>query len=384
MTSAPHTGEHRPLVFDLRYSADTIRDISDRYLDALPAERFRRETVILKREPSGAAAPPIPADAVHWLDLDRAALQGNRRGAIERFVALCQERRPDLVIAHRFKAVAVMARARPQCEFCGFGVIHGTHQFDRLSRRLFARRHLQDPLHLIGVSEAVTADLRRVCGHRKRNLHILSNCIDDERVRRELIERPAARELLGLPLDAPVVGSVARLVPVKDQHTLLDAFARLAEAVPKTHLCLIGDGPARPELERHAQRLGLGDRICFAGWRENAYRLLGAFDLFALTSVREGFGLALAEAMAAGVPVVATDTGGVREVTGDLAPLARPGDAPAIARALTALLVLSEGERDRLSRQLRQRVAERFSPRVFAERLNRLLIESGAGHRTGD
>lgn len=367
----------RRLVFDLRYSADTVRDISNRYLEALDPHRYRCETVILKGERDTALEAAIPAQAFHWMNLNRAALSGNRRTAVKRFTALCHQQQPDLVIAHRFKAVAIMAQARTDCRFLGYGVIHGIHQMDRIGRRLFAHRHLRDPVHLIGVSEAVTRDLRRVCGPHKRNLHTLLNCIDDAAIRAHLLDRSRARELLGLPDAAPVIGSIARLVPTKDLYTLIDAFARLSVRVPACHLCLIGDGPSRGDLERQARDLGLADRVHFAGWRNDACHLLAALDVFALTSVAEGFGLSLAEAMAAGVPVVATSAGGMGEVTGDLAPLAPPGDAAAVALSLERLLSLNAIDRAQLSERLRHRIASRFSPAVFHEQLNALLERTG-------
>ncbi len=363
----------RRLVFDLRYSADTVRDICNRYLEALDPSRFRRETVILKGPRQHDAEQAIPADACHWLELDRTSLRGDRRAAAAAFARLCARKAPDIVIAHRFKAISIMARAMHHSDFQGFGVMHGIHQMDRLGRRLFARTHLRDPVHLIGISEAVTADLRRVCGGNKRNLQTLPNCVDDAQIRHSLLDRKSAREALKLPEDTPVVGSIARLVATKDQATLINAFARLSETIPDAHLCIIGDGPLRQNLQQQVTQLGLQERVHFPGWIDEAHRLLAALDLFALTSVAEGFGLALAEAMAAGVPVVTTDAGGMSEILDGIQPPCPVGDASAIARAMAQLLSMNRTRRDALGLRLRTRVTEQYSVGVFRQRLNSLL-----------
>jgi glycosyltransferase involved in cell wall biosynthesis len=154
---------------------------------------------------------------------------------------------------------------------------------------------------------------------------------------------PDARERflneLGVPGDALVVGCVARLDPVKDHETLMRAFAGLVAQVPHAVLVLVGDGPRRAALEAFAAEIGIAHAVRFAGHRDNGTNLHQAFDISTLASVSEGFPNAVLEALAAGVPVVATDVGAVRDViesgvTGYVVP-AR--DVGAFAAALIAL-----------------------------------------------
>ena len=147
------------------------------------------------------------------------------------------------------------------------------------------------------------------------------------------------RAELAIPRDAFVVGCIARLAPVKDHATLLRAVHLLAAKWPRLHLMLVGDGESRPALESLASQLGIGDRVHFAGFRENEPNLHHVFDVSALTSLSEGFPNSLVEAMAAGRPVIATAVGGnvdaVREETGFLVPVGAPAD---VAAALERLM----------------------------------------------
>jgi glycosyltransferase involved in cell wall biosynthesis len=181
---------------------------------------------------------------------------------------------------------------------------------------------------------------------------------------------PAARAAfaaeLALPADAIVVGCVARLVPVKDHPTLLRAFADVARAEPRAVLVLVGDGPSRAALEALAGELGVAHAVRFAGQRENAVNLHQSFDVSTLSSVSEGFPNTVIEALAAAVPVVATDVGAVRDavVDGRTGLVVPAGDSAAFGRALLALVrdparraaLGAEGRRLALARYRREAV----------------------------
>jgi glycosyltransferase involved in cell wall biosynthesis len=154
------------------------------------------------------------------------------------------------------------------------------------------------------------------------------------------VDRAAGRRTLGLDREAAVVGTVARLEPVKDQATLLQAFARVAGALPHARLMVVGDGSLRPALEDQARQLAVADRVLFLGRRADVVDLLPLMDLFVLSSVSEGLPLTILEAMAAGLPCVATAVGAVPEailegLTGRLVP---PGDPTRLAAAISELL----------------------------------------------
>ena len=148
------------------------------------------------------------------------------------------------------------------------------------------------------------------------------------------------REMLDLTDGGPIVGTIASLLPIKDQATLVRAVAQLTRAWPTIRLVVVGDGPLRDELRALAEALGIASHVRFAGHQPNVPSLHFLFDIAALTSVSEGFPNSLVEAMAAGRPIVATNVGGVSDAVrhdenGLLVP---PGDPAAVAAALQSLL----------------------------------------------
>ncbi len=146
----------------------------------------------------------------------------------------------------------------------------------------------------------------------------------------------AVRRGLSLPDDALVVGTVGRLSAQKGHRFLLDAAAALLPRRPQARLLIAGDGDLLEDLRGQAARLGISDRVVFAGHRTDVADVLGAIDVFCISSLYEGTPLALFEAMAAGRPVVSTSVDGCREVLEDGVSglLVPPGDAAALAAAL--------------------------------------------------
>ncbi len=158
---------------------------------------------------------------------------------------------------------------------------------------------------------------------------------------------------------------MARLDKQKDHASLLEA----ARLVPDAVFVLVGDGPLREELEDRATRLGVEERVLFLGWREDIPEVLACADLFVLPSLYEGLPLALLEAMAAGLPIVATAIGGTSEavvdgVTGLLVP---PGEPRSLAAAIRRALD-DEGLARRLGAASRERVRREFSAAAMARR----------------
>lgn len=167
----------------------------------------------------------------------------------------------------------------------------------------------------------------------------------------------------------PVVLSVARQYRRKDTRTLLDAFARLQASHPEARLRIVGGGPELPRLRARARELGLGDRVTFLGEVPDdgaVRREYLAADLFCLPSLQEGFGIAYLEAMAAGLPVVATRAAAVPEVVpdGEVGLLVPPRDPEALAAALARLLDDTDLRR-RLGQAGRRRV-ERYDWKTVA------------------
>ncbi len=166
------------------------------------------------------------------------------------------------------------------------------------------------------------------------------NGIPVERFTASIARRTAARDALGLPHEVPVIGSVGRFVGLKNHALLISVVPALLSQAPQLRLVLIGDGELDGPLREQVRSLGLSDQVLFAGKRTDVADLLPAFDIFAMPSLTEGLSIALLEACASGMAVVATAVGGNPEIihhgqTGLLVPAA---DGPALADALGALL----------------------------------------------
>lgn len=157
--------------------------------------------------------------------------------------------------------------------------------------------------HLVALSEGVAQDARRFCPQVGGKLSVIHNACVDARVRVAQQEptrpaRPPGRRLLL---------ACGRLTPQKGFDTLLEAMPRIVAQCPEALLWILGEGPLEAELKAQASRLRLDDHVAFLGFQENPFAYMRAADLFVLSSVFEGLGMVLVEAMACGTPVLSTD-----------------------------------------------------------------------------
>ncbi|AKJ29890.1 glycosyl transferase [Caldimonas brevitalea] len=166
------------------------------------------------------------------------------------------------------------------------------------------------------------------------------NGIPVERFRWSPERRAEARRTLGIGPDELVVGAVGRLVALKNHRLLIAQLPALLQAHPQLRLVLIGSGPLEEELREEARKLGVTHKVLFAGQRSDVAQLTPAFDVFAMPSLTEGVSIALLEACATRLPIVATRVGGNPEIIsdGETGLLVPPADGPALQQALSRLL----------------------------------------------
>ena len=171
-----------------------------------------------------------------------------------------------------------------------------------------------------------------------------------------------ARAAVGLPAAGPLIGTVANFYPTKGLRYFIEACALVRERRPDAHFVLIGDGEEAPTLRDLTDRRGLGSAVAFLGRRADAARLMGLFDIFVMSSIKEGLPFALLEAMRLGRPIVATRVGGIPETLGAGADrsLVPPGDPVALAGAILTLLEDPATARA-VGAAARQRVEAEFS-----------------------
>lgn len=239
-----------------------------------------------------------------------------------------------------------------------------TRRVDFPLRGLLSRHKYAACDRVIAVSRAIARVLQG-CGLPDARLDVVYEGVPDRPA------EPGGREALralGVPEAAPVVGNVAALTDHKDHATLLEAAALVAKELSKARFVVVGEGELRPRLEAQARRLGLLERVSFAGFRRDLDRLLPAFDVFCLSSHQEGLGTSLLDAMCFGRAIVATAAGGIPEavedgVSGRVVPVRDP---PALARALLAVLA-DRGLREAMGRAGRARFVAHFTAERMVE-----------------
>ena len=227
-------------------------------------------------------------------------------------------------------------------------------------------------------SVAVERSLRQLSGTLPRGSGAIPNGCDVAAI----ADRAARARWLRRRDGRLVIGMVARIDPIKDQATLIRAFADVAKDHPQAELWLIGDGERAWQLCDLAAAEGVDDRVVFWGPRRDIAELLGQMDVFAFSTSRdEGFGIALIEAMAAGLPVVASDVPACREVLDDgTAGILVPAGKPApLARALCALLG-SENERAAWAGRALDRAVARYDARLCAGAWYDVLLNGQIAH----
>jgi glycosyltransferase involved in cell wall biosynthesis len=283
--------------------------------------------------------------------------------AVRRLAAYLRVRRTDVLHAHMFRAELLGARA---ARLAGTPAMVATVHSSRVrSAQDVAVLAALNPLfdHLIAPSEFIARKLRRE-GRGAVPTTVVPNGIELERFARKPAARRATRISLGVPLEAFLVGVVARLEPEKGHRHLLAAWPAVAKAIPDAWLVIVGTGSLDASLRAQAQALPveMAHQIVFSADQTDVPALTAALDLAVLTSLREAQGIVLLEAMASGVPIVASAVGGITETVrhgrnGLLVPRADPA---ALAAAVIDL-AHDAPMRHRFGVAGRRRVEDHFS-----------------------
>lgn len=336
------TGKIKVLQLQNRYNVNAS-DLAEQVIQALPPERYEVTTAFVRGRP-GPGEPESRAARSIYFEFSQQATKGLRLRVLWALYKHCRAEGYDAVIAHRFKPINMLLILGrwlriPAC----IGVLHGLGEYDRAYRRWEMRCLRSSAWRFVAVSRAVREDLLSCgAGFNEGNVRQINNAIDIRRAEALQHSRAQARELLGLPGDAWVFGTIGRLVPVKGHIHLLQAFALIKDEYPGAMLAIIGEGRSRTELETLIQASGLQGRVWLLGAKEDALQYVRAFDAFVMPSLSEGLPLALLEGMSAHLPVIGSDIDSLRPILEDCGGRTFPvTQAPALAEQLRALLRLS-------------------------------------------
>lgn len=371
-SNAAAAGQRWVLQFCHGYDGPFL-DCARQYAALFKGTPYKVCTVYLTGAPSAEVEQGSASDEVIFLDYRSKDVSGLKLKAIRDIRRIAATRDFALCIAHRFKPiyVALLGTALPV-----IGVHHAFGVYGRLSRRLFINR-FRERLLLLGVSNAVRDEMRRALrGWPDERIETLYNRIDIEAVQAEQVSREEARAHLGLPQDAWVVGNVGRLHPDKDQATLIRGFALALPQLPAgSLLAIMGSGRLEHSLKALAAELGVAESVRFLGQVAHGRRYFKAFDVFALSSDHEPFGMVLLEAMAAGVAVVGTACGGGQEVVRGVGELFELGNTRQLAEAFVAQVRCAD--RRAVQQAMRVRLQERFSDQAVREDFRCITRQAG-------
>lgn len=324
------------------FSTGGLENVIVQLINGLPRETYRHSVLALTAiDHTFASRVSVPD--VHWIELQKPP--GHPYGMYPRFSRLMRQMQPDVVHTCNLAALEMM----PAVAWAGVPLrVHAEHGWDvsdpvgdnrryRLLRRIY-RRFVD---RYITVSDDLTDYLVKWIGVPGDRIRQIANGVDLQR----FTPTPALRKKPdGFPFGEEhwVVGTVGRLAAIKNQGMLIDAFAQWLEDEPSatahTRLAIIGDGPDRECLQERANALRLDEKVWFSGSRADIPDLLRELDCFVLPSTAEGMPCTLQEAMATGLPIVATRVGAVPALLQDgrLGQLVDAGDVASMAHALKA------------------------------------------------
>jgi glycosyltransferase involved in cell wall biosynthesis len=340
-----------------RHVADIAAGLADHGYEAVlcgpgPPEQLRHRD------------PPI-----RRLELQRAVAPRADLANLRAFMRIAGEVKPDIVHAHSSKAGAIarlgrLARPRTPVLYTPHGYSfagHFTRRAERAAYRETERALAPFATRVLCVCEA-EARLARQIGPAKR-VRVLYNGV-------EPIEAgPADSRMLDLSRRGPVICAVTLLRPGKGLETLIDATPGVLRVHPNAQVAIVGDGPDLADLRARAHACGVAHSVHFLGSSADPIGMMRGASVFVHPSLAEAFPYAILEAMSLGLPVIASDVGGVGEALGkDGGLLVEPGDAPSLTRALLALLD-DPHRASRMGGAARRRIEGRFTRTAMIDRL---------------
>lgn len=349
--------------------------------DVGPTERDMRHLA----ENQGLRVADVPGfgrEIAPWRDLV----------SLAKLYQLMRRERPHIVHTHLAKA-GIVARVAARLAQVPL-VVHSSHgtvfqgyfspgksRFFLLLERLGGRLSTR----VIASSEGLRDDLVRLRVAPAERIEVIPYGFEFHDLATQPRHSGTFRDSQGIPHDVPLIGTVGRLVPIKNIPLLLEAVALARKQGGDFRLVIVGGGELRDELEERARELGLGEVAVFAGWQTSLVEVYADLDLLVLSSNNEGTPISLIEAMAAGCPVVATRVGGVADlvtdgVTGRVVPA---GDPAQLSEAILAVF-REPAVTQRAAELAQQHVLERHEGRArnadVARLYNELLVAAGHGY----
>jgi len=291
---------------------------------------------------------------------------------------LIRREKVDLVHTHLYHANLYGRLAAKKEKIPAIASVHNSYAKPRWYRHLLNRWLARTTSFITVGSEQVLDDVRRLDGVPLEKLILIPNAIDTTAT--STVGREKARRALGFGPEAFLIGTVGRLEEQKGHKHLIEAMAFLRSRHPNMHAVIVGEGRLRPSLEKLICDQGLKEKVILTGQRSNLPDIFVALDLFVMPSLWEGLALAMLSAMAAGLPVIATDVGGVRQALdeGRAGVIIPSGDPKALAEAMSQAL-LNPDMLEVKARLGRERVKQKYSILSLVDQIQNLYELTGYG-----
>ncbi len=259
---------------------------------------------------------------------------------------------------------------------------HGTLYYSSWRQRIMQRFLFNRMTINLSVSGALVKEISNRFGVSESRFLAILNGVDIDKFKPSEDSREKYRELLGLTDGQFVIGSVGRLVEVKNYPSLIKAFALFVKQQPNSKLLLTGDGPMRGELESLIKQLGVVDSVELLGRRDDIPELMNAYDVFVLPSFREGLSNTILEAMSTGLPAVVSNVGGSPEIVveGKTGHLFEVDDTDKMAQ-LFKQFASDSGYLKKVSLQARTHVVDNYSLPIMVENYQNVYIDLLAGDK---
>jgi len=302
-----------------------------------------------------------------------------------KLIRILKEHKIDILHCHAHKATvygtiaAIFARTSVVMTH-----VHGLNRSRNFRRKLVNFLLFRKVNRIIPVARSVKKDvLKSNWFLSAKKLSVLENSINYKRFADVAVSKQEAKQMLGMPADTFIFGTIGRIAPTKGLPYLIEAFSKVKEQIPSAHLVLLGDGRLKPELEKLVAEMPCCNSIHFLGYRTNIEALLRGLDVFVLSSVAEGMPRVILEAMAAGTPCIATAVGGIPEIFNNdenAGFLVQPKDSDALAQAMIRIATMTKQELDTLIGNAQNRIREFYSHQVVREKLRRLYESEYQSH----
>jgi glycosyltransferase involved in cell wall biosynthesis len=355
-------------ILQLAKRYDGNRPLRNAMILGLDPERYQAKVCYLSGKPDGKNILDTCGLAI-YLDIDNP-----NKHKIKTLIMLkniLKNEKPDILHCHRHAASIFGVLAGITEKIRVISHVHGLHRTRSLKRRITNRFILRHIDKIITVSDSVRHDVIETNWDIDTSKVVtVKNCIDLKMIDEIKISKMDARLKLGIS-DGVVFGTVGRLVPTKGQAYLIEAFSRVQKKIPDSRLMIVGNGPLFKKLTKQAEELNISSTVLFTGFREDVLEIIRGVDVFVLPSLAEGLSIALLEAMASRLPIIASNVGGIPEVFGNshCGRLVPPKDVTALSAAMIEIDMLDDNDKKDLGENGRKKIEEEFTVAVMVTKI---------------